>query len=330
MAKIQIKRGLQTAVDGLVLSVGELALATDTGNVYVGATSGTIHINKPIATASDTAARLSTKRNFKITGDGTAPAVQFDGTADVSLAFTLNAMAGLAAGTYSKITVDSKGRVTAGTTLAITDLPDAIPVSKITGLPTQVSKFTNDSGYQTAAQVSAMVSALVDAAPETLNTLNELAAALGDDPNFATTMTNQLAGKEALIKNAVAKTSIIDADTMPISDSATTFTSKKITFAILKATLKTYFDTLYSKYTHPTYTAKASGLYKVTVDATGHVSAVTAITKADITALGIPGQDTAYTLPTASATVLGGVKVGSGLVITSGVVSVGYIDGGTF
>lgn len=47
-------------------------------------------------------------------------------------------------------------------------------------------------------------------------------------------------------------------------------------------------------FTHPAYTAKASGLYKVTVDGTGHVSATTAVAKADITALGIPGQDTKY------------------------------------
>lgn len=45
-------------------------------------------------------------------------------------------------------------------------------------------------------------------------------------------------------------------------------------------------------YTHPSYTAKSAGLYKVTVDATGHVSATTAVTKADITALGIPASDT--------------------------------------
>lgn len=45
-------------------------------------------------------------------------------------------------------------------------------------------------------------------------------------------------------------------------------------------------------YTHPSYTAKSSGLYKVTVDGTGHVSAATAVTKADITALGIPSSDT--------------------------------------
>lgn len=47
-------------------------------------------------------------------------------------------------------------------------------------------------------------------------------------------------------------------------------------------------------YTHPSYTAKASGLYKVTVDATGHVSAAAAVSKTDITGLGIPAQDTTY------------------------------------
>lgn len=43
---------------------------------------------------------------------------------------------------------------------------------------------------------------------------------------------------------------------------------------------------------HPTYSSVASGLYKITVDSLGHVSATAAVTKADITALGIPGSDT--------------------------------------
>lgn len=47
-------------------------------------------------------------------------------------------------------------------------------------------------------------------------------------------------------------------------------------------------------YTHPAATAKGSGLYKVTVDATGHVTDATPVEKNDITALGIPAQDTTY------------------------------------
>lgn len=60
-----------------------------------------------------------------------------------------------------------------------------------------------------------------------------------------------------------------------------------------------------NKYTHPAYTAKSSGLYKVTVDGTGHVSAATAVTKADITALGIPGQDTNTTYSDATTSAHG-------------------------
>lgn len=56
-----------------------------------------------------------------------------------------------------------------------------------------------------------------------------------------------------------------------------------------------------NKYVHPSYTAKSSGLYKVTVDATGHVSAATAVAKADITALGIPSTNTTYSVATSSA-----------------------------
>ena len=55
-----------------------------------------------------------------------------------------------------------------------------------------------------------------------------------------------------------------------------------------------------NKYTHPSYTQRPSGLYKVTVDTYGHVSAAAAVTKADITALGIPAQDT-YSAATQSA-----------------------------
>jgi hypothetical protein len=53
--------------------------------------------------------------------------------------------------------------------------------------------------YATPKTVSDAIAALVDSSPEALNTLNELAAALGNDPNFATTVTNQIAGKAPLV-----------------------------------------------------------------------------------------------------------------------------------
>lgn len=51
-----------------------------------------------------------------------------------------------------------------------------------------------------------------------------------------------------------------------------------------------------NKYTHPAHTARASGLYKITVDSLGHVIAVSAVQKKDITSLGIPDSDTTYDL----------------------------------
>ena len=51
-----------------------------------------------------------------------------------------------------------------------------------------------------------------------------------------------------------------------------------------------------NKYIHPAHTARASGLYKITVDSLGHVTAVSAVQKSDITGLGIPGSDTTYSL----------------------------------
>lgn len=54
-----------------------------------------------------------------------------------------------------------------------------------------------------------------------------------------------------------------------------------------------------NKYTHPTHTARTSGLYKITVDSLGHVTAVSAVQKIDITSLGIPDSDTTYGLASA-------------------------------
>lgn len=76
-------------------------------------------------------------------------------------------------------------------------------------IPIKVSDLANDAGYLTQHQsltgyatenyVDTKVSSLVDSAPETLNTLNELAAALCDDPNFATTLATQIGAIQAAL-----------------------------------------------------------------------------------------------------------------------------------
>lgn len=80
----------------------------------------------------------------------------------------------------------------------------------------KADKATTLSGYgindaytitQTNSTIDTKVAALVDSAPETLNTLNELAAALGDDPNFATTVSNQI-GLKANTADVYSKSDI--------------------------------------------------------------------------------------------------------------------------
>ncbi|EBC9898836.1 phage tail protein [Salmonella enterica subsp. enterica serovar Derby] len=86
---------------------------------------------------------------------------------------------------------------------SVKDLADTkapIESPSLTGTPTAptAAQGTNNTQIATTAYVRAAISALVGSSPEALDTLNELAEALGNDPNFATTMTNALAGKQPL------------------------------------------------------------------------------------------------------------------------------------
>ena len=97
----------------------------------------------------------------------------------------------------TKITADviDTGTITADNLHATLDLS-----SKTLTLPSAQTATTQSAGdnstkVATTAYVETATAALVDSAPGTLNTLNELAAALGDDANFSTTVTNSIAAK---------------------------------------------------------------------------------------------------------------------------------------
>lgn len=90
------------------------------------------------------------------------------------------------------------------------------------------------TGLATEAYVDNKVASLVDSAPGALDTLNELAQALGDDPNFATTITNQLSEVRELVNNeedfytqSTEPTEAIDGDFW-IDTSESTYAQKKI------------------------------------------------------------------------------------------------------
>ena len=85
-----------------------------------------------------------------------------------------------------------------GYSLTKNDFTDLL-LAKLNGIEehanyiTLVSQLANDAGYQTEAEVEAAIQKIIGSAPEVLDTLEEIAKALGDDPNFATTITKKLA-----------------------------------------------------------------------------------------------------------------------------------------
>lgn len=129
MALIKFKRGPSSNITSLVLEYGEPAV-TPEGKLYIGNPEGGKTLINPDGGTATTAEKLATSRNFSASGDATAPAVPFDGSQNVNLTLTL-ANSGVTAGTYPKVTVDAKGRVTGGAALAAADIPN-LTLSKIT------------------------------------------------------------------------------------------------------------------------------------------------------------------------------------------------------
>ncbi len=103
------------------------------GNITANTFNGTLNGN------AATASKLQTARTITLSGDISGSA-SFDGSTDVTISGTL-ANSGVTAGTYTKVTVDAKGRVTSGTTLSASDIPN-LDWSKITtGKPTTLSGY---------------------------------------------------------------------------------------------------------------------------------------------------------------------------------------------
>lgn len=219
------------------------------------------------------AVKLATTRAISLTGDASGSA-NFDGSANASITVTL-AKTGVTAGTYGGVTVDEKGRVTAGAVItavanggtgnstgqapsatklatartingvafdgtgniSITDdskAPLNSPV--LTGDPRAPTPAAgdNDTSIATTAFVQAAIAALVNGSPEALNQLNELAAALGNNPNYATDMATALGLK------ANSESPTLTGTPKAPTASVTTNTTQIATTAFVQALLAAY------------------------------------------------------------------------------------------
>lgn len=118
--------------------LGGIKSSSGVGKVEVDASSGTASVGE-VAKAS----KLSTSRTISLSGDVTGSG-SFDGSANLSITTALPSQA-LTPGTYTKVTINSKGIVADVSSISASDIPNGIPVSKLTGLGTAASKNTGIS-----------------------------------------------------------------------------------------------------------------------------------------------------------------------------------------
>lgn len=165
-----------TVADGLMLATDKVKLdgATNlntaskivsrdaSGNFSAGTITAELTGN------ASTATTLATSRTIAVTGDVTGTSTAFNGSANVSFATTL-ANSGVTAGTYTKVTVDAKGRATVGATLVATDIP-TLTASKVSDFDAQVRSSRLDQMAIPTASVSMNSQKITGLATPTLGT----------------------------------------------------------------------------------------------------------------------------------------------------------------
>lgn len=132
-----------------------------------------------------------------------------------------------------------------GYSLTKNDFTDLL-LAKLNGIEehanyiTLVSQLANDAGYQTEAEVEAAIEKIIGSAPEVLDTLEEIARALGDDPNFASTITKKLAAITEKVNQEIEDRTA--ADTALQANIDKEVVERKEADAALKEELKEYVD----------------------------------------------------------------------------------------
>ena len=168
-------------------------------------------------------------------------------------------------------------------------------------VPTKVSQLTNDKTYQTKTEVENTVKTAVAGSKHTSFQKVSSVPAVADAKEDIMYLVMNAVTKHYDIYAKIAddagnfKMELLDDTTVDLSGYVQKESGKGLSHNDFTDTLLAKLNGIAEKanlYVHPSHTAYAEGLYKLTVDALGHVVKAAAVTKADITGLGIPGQDT--------------------------------------
>ena len=165
-------------------------------------------------------------------------------------------------------------------------------------VPTKVSELNNDSAFQTNTEVAqAIQTAIAKTGHASFKKVDAVPEAETAEDNVMYLVMNSKTKHYDIYAKAENEVVLLDDTTVDLTNYVEKEEGKGLSTNDYTTEEKEKLAGIAegaNNYTHPAYTEQASGFYKVTVDATGHVSAVTAVTKADITGLGIPAQDTTY------------------------------------
>ena len=311
-------KDITTYISGLSVSGRTITYTMGSGSTGTITTQDTTY-----SAATDSAAGLMSATDKE----------KLDGIATGANKYTHPSFTSRNAGLY-KITVNGEGHVTAATAVAKTDITGlGIPAqdttysvasddtdglmssedkTKLDGIASGANNYTHPSFtakssglYKITVNNQGHVSATANVAKSDIVALG----IPGQDTTYSTfkAATSSAAGGTGLVPApaAGAQNKYLRGDGTWQTPPDTTYSvATDAANGLMSASDKAKLDGIASganNYSHPTYTTRTSGLYKITVDGTGHVSGATAVSKNDITALGIPSTNTTYSNATTSA-----------------------------
>ena len=198
-----------------------------------------------------------------------------------------------------------------GITATVTDL------NHVKGVTSSIQGQFNDHEDRIDTIEAFFKEADIDASKEFIDTLKEIQTYITDDKTGATNMALSIKGNTDAITKLNGDETVVGSVAKAVADAKTALNqeiAKKVDkvdnhglYPDADKTKLSGIEAGANKYVHPGHTSATSGLYKITVDGLGHVTKVENVTQQDIIGLGIPAQDTTYSVAVAKTETENGV-----------------------